>query len=248
LEGLTTIRAFRRERERLQHAFTLLNNNQRAYFLNFSANCWLAVRLEFAGTLIVTLAALATVVATQRSFDTSSQSGNNGSDMTGVESANVSDSYAQWVALAGLSISLALTVTQSLNWTVRMASDLESQMVSVERIRSYCSMPQEAPHYTLQDPVSEVSTLQATGSRVDSSNSSPLHRSSSARSLAVWPSGGKIDFQHVSLRYRPGLPCVLHDLHFSVRAGEKVGIVGRTGAGKVSVLLLLIMFSASPFL
>ena len=42
---------------------TLLDNNQRAYFLNFSANCWLAVRLEFAGTLIVTLAALFAVLA-----------------------------------------------------------------------------------------------------------------------------------------------------------------------------------------
>ena len=49
---------------------------------------------------------------------------------------------------------MALSVTQSLNWSVRMASDLESQMVSVERVRSYSSMPQEAAHHTARDPPS----------------------------------------------------------------------------------------------
>ena len=52
-----------------------------------------------------------------------------------------------FAGLAGLSISLALSVTQSLNWSVRAASDMESQMVSVERIKSYATMEQEAPHF-----------------------------------------------------------------------------------------------------
>lgn len=60
--------------------------------------------------------------------------------------------------MAGLSISLALAVTQSLNWSVRMASDLESQMVSVERVIEYASLEQEHPHVMPNDPPPEWPT------------------------------------------------------------------------------------------
>jgi ABC-type transport system involved in Fe-S cluster assembly fused permease/ATPase subunit len=50
-----------------------------------------------------------------------------------------------------------------------------------------------------------------------------------------WPSEGKIDFDGVYLRYRPELPHVLRGLSFTIGAGEKVGIIGRTGAGKSSI-------------
>jgi hypothetical protein len=74
--------------------------------------------------LIVTFAALFAVLSRDDSSQTS-----------------VKDREA-FAGLAGLAVSLALSVTQSLNWSVRMASDLESQMVSVERIKSYSGMPQ----------------------------------------------------------------------------------------------------------
>lgn len=44
-----------------------------------------------------------------------------------------------------------------------------------------------------------------------------------------WPTAGCIDFKNVSLSYRPGLPSVLRDITFSVKGGDKIGIVGRTG-------------------
>ncbi len=49
--------------------------------------------------------------------------------------------------VVGLAISLSLNCTQSLNWSVRMSSDLESQMVSVERVKTYSNIEQEPPHY-----------------------------------------------------------------------------------------------------
>ena len=55
-----------------------------------------------------------------------------------------------------------------------------------------------------------------------------------------WPQRGKIDFKEVSMRYRPGLPNVLHGISMAVRGGEKIGIVGRTGAGKSSITLALL--------
>jgi ABC-type bacteriocin/lantibiotic exporter with double-glycine peptidase domain len=47
-----------------------------------------------------------------------------------------------------------------------------------------------------------------------------------------WPSEGAINVQNAVVRYRPDLPPVLNDLSMSIRAGEHIGIVGRTGAGK----------------
>jgi len=54
-----------------------------------------------------------------------------------------------------------------------------------------------------------------------------------------WPSEGAIAFEDVSLRYRPGLPLVVQGLSLDVRGGERLGIVGRTGAGKSSLSVLL---------
>lgn len=55
-----------------------------------------------------------------------------------------------------------------------------------------------------------------------------------------WPAKGAIDFKDLTLRYRPGLPNVLHGMSLSIRGGEKIGIVGRTGAGKSSITLALL--------
>ena len=57
--------------------------------------------------------------------------------------------------------------------------------------------------------------------------------------LKDWPSRGKLEFQNYSVKYREELDFVLNDLNLSIRAGEKVGIVGRTGAGKSSMSLSL---------
>lgn len=69
LDGLSTIRAYKSEKRLVDKNNKLLDDNVKSYYLNFSANCWLAVRLEFAGTLIVTMAALFAVLA--RPTDTS---------------------------------------------------------------------------------------------------------------------------------------------------------------------------------
>ncbi|KAJ3232274.1 Canalicular multispecific organic anion transporter 1 [Chytriomyces hyalinus] len=57
---------------------------------------------------------------------------------------------------------------------------------------------------------------------------------------STWPADGKVDIQDLVLRYRPDLPPVLHGVSFAIEAGSKVGIVGRTGAGKSSILTRLL--------
>ncbi|KAF7342738.1 ABC protein [Mycena sanguinolenta] len=58
--------------------------------------------------------------------------------------------------------------------------------------------------------------------------------------VAEWPAHGSIEFKGVTMAYRPGLPNVLHGISLQIRAGEKIGVVGRTGAGKSSLTLCLL--------
>ncbi|XP_013411118.1 multidrug resistance-associated protein 1 [Lingula anatina] len=110
----------------------------------------------------------------------------------------------------GLSVSFALQVTASLNYMVRMSCDFETQIVAVERIKEYSELDSEAPW--------------------DLNHNRPPPE---------WPQQGKVVFNQFSLRYRPGLDLVLRDINCEVHPGEKVGIVGRTGAGKSSLTLAL---------
>lgn len=65
------------------------------------------------------------------------------------------------------------------------------------------------------------------------------HELPEKKQKAHWPHQGEIHFQNVVLKYRPELPPVLRDMSMSIQAGEKIGIVGRTGAGKSSVMTAL---------
>lgn len=107
----------------------------------------------------------------------------------------------------GLLLSYALNITNLLTAVLRLASLAENSLNAVERVGTYVELPSEAP------PVVENS-----------------------RPPPGWPSSGIIRFQDVVLRYRPELPPVLHGISFTIGASEKVGIVGRTGAGKSSML------------
>ncbi|CAH0481730.1 unnamed protein product [Peronospora belbahrii] len=187
LDGLSTIRAFGVENSFIMHNYHLLDTNQRAYFLNFSVNCWLALRLEFVGTCIATAATFAAVLA---------------------HNSNPTKDTA-FAGIVGVSLTYAFTITQPLNWTVRMISQLQTQMVSIERIQTYMEMPTEAI----------------------------LESAATQKPASEWPTAGAIRFYRVHLRYRPGLPRVLRGLTFSVNAKEKIGIVGRTGAGKSSLIV-----------
>ncbi|XP_058142359.1 ATP-binding cassette sub-family C member 6 isoform X2 [Dasypus novemcinctus] len=108
--------------------------------------------------------------------------------------------------LVGFSVSAALQVTQTLQWAVRSWTDLESSIVAVERVQEYARTPKEAPW-----------------------------RLPSCAARPPWPRQGQIEFRCFGLRYRPELPLAVRGVSFKIQAGEKVGIVGRTGAGKSSL-------------
>jgi ABC-type multidrug transport system fused ATPase/permease subunit len=166
----------------------MLDIQQHAYYLTCTAQSWLAVRLELIGTFIITFACLSAVMEHA--------------------AAGADDKFA---SLAGLSISYALSVTQSLNWTVRMASDMEANMVAVERVKEYSRIENEGARQQALDQ----------------------------RLPVDWPAKGEIEFEGVKLRYRPELPLALNGLDLRIPAGSKVGVVGRTGAGKSTLMAAL---------
>ncbi|GAB1525242.1 hypothetical protein RhiTH_008400 [Rhizoctonia solani] len=185
LGGLSTIRAFSQQAVFMAQNEAKLDRNQMVYLPAVSVNRWLAVRLELLGSLIVLAAAIFSLVALVT---------------TGVDAG-----------LVGLVLSYGLSTTQSLNWVVRSASEVEQNLVSVERVVNYINLEPEAP---LEIP--------------------------DAALPADWPRNGDIEFKHYCMRYRPELPLVLKNLTMSIRSGENIGVVGRTGAGKSSLFLSLL--------
>ncbi|CAE7247421.1 YCF1, partial [Symbiodinium necroappetens] len=114
--------------------------------------------------------------------------------------------------LVGLAITYALRLTDTLNQVNRESADRETQMVSVERVQNYVTnVKQEAPL-----------------------------RISHPSMGTNWPSRGNIQVDKVVMRYREGLPVVLNGICLEIKAGERVGIVGRTGCGKSSFLSTLL--------
>ncbi|AEO64822.1 uncharacterized protein THITE_2142625 [Thermothielavioides terrestris NRRL 8126] len=123
-------------------------------------------------------------------------------------------------SIGGLVLSYVVSITQTLLLAVRQIADAQNNMNSVERIHHYTtSIPDE------NSPDSDT-------------NTPPTVRP--ATGLApTWPRHGAVTFNAVSMRYRPNLPLVLQNLTLSIAAGERLGIVGRTGAGKSSIMATL---------
>ncbi|KAL2358738.1 multidrug resistance-associated protein 1 [Cryomyces antarcticus] len=185
LSGISTIRAYRQQKRFAMENEWRVDFNLRAYFPSINANRWLAVRLEFLGSVIILAAA-------------------------GFAIISVSTGSGLSAGLVGLAMSYALQITQSLNWIVRQTVEVETNIVSVERVLEYARLPSEAPE-------------------IISKNRPPIS----------WPAKGAVSFNNYSTRYRPGLDLVLKNVNLSIRSKEKIGVVGRTGAGKSSLTLAL---------
>ncbi|CAH1274299.1 ABCC1 [Branchiostoma lanceolatum] len=182
VQGTSTIRAYDREQQFFFQNQAKVDENQVAYYPMIVSNRWLALRLEFVGNCIVLFAALFAVI--------------------GRETLSP--------GIVGLSITYALQITQTLNWMVRMTSELETNIVAVERIKEYAETETEAD-WVVDD------------------NRPPDN----------WPSEGKVNFNSYQTRYREGLDLVIKGIDVTIKGGEKIGIVGRTGAGKSSLTLAI---------
>lgn len=112
-------------------------------------------------------------------------------------------------SIGGLVLSYILGIVQMIQFTVRQLAEVENGMNAVERIQYYGTQLEEE---------------------------APLH---TIEVRPQWPEKGEIVFDNVEMRYRANLPLVLSGLSMHVQGGERIGIVGRTGAGKSSIMSTL---------
>ncbi|CAG2252267.1 ABCC9 [Mytilus edulis] len=183
LNGLQTIRAYREKI--FSKVMNLINKNNTPFLYMHTANRWLGVNLDYLGSIQVLFAAVVTL----------------SSCLAGSTSP----------AFVGLGITYALQVSFYLNWIVRMTTETEMLMNSVERVHEYTKLEREPDKHQDGNLI------------VDES----------------WPEKGEITFDKVSLRYDSHLDPVVTEASFTINPGEKVGLCGRTGSGKSSVTLSL---------
>ncbi|DBA69271.1 TPA: hypothetical protein ACH3X2_14313 [Trebouxia sp. C0005] len=181
LQGLLTLRAFRKQDQFTQRNQALLDKSNRCWWPIQVVNRWLSVRLEMLGICIVFGAALFVSVLLPRN-----------------------------AGLAGLALTSALNLTGLMNWMVRQSTELEVNMNAVERVIEYTKLTPEKP------PVI-----------------------ANHRPPKGWPSEGVIEAENLVVRYREDLDPVLKHISFQTQPHEKIGVVGRTGGGKSTLMTSL---------
>ncbi|MBY0554615.1 ATP-binding cassette domain-containing protein [bacterium] len=180
LHGLPVIRAFNQSEWSMNQFYSKLTYSTQMFHTHYMVNRWFSTRLPLIGACISASTGLMVVFS----------------------------SYHGYIAAgtAGLVTIYALDFWRHLNWGVRIFSDLESRMTSVERLQFYCDLPAEKNYL-----------------------GEPLQLEES------WPQSGDLEFKNVSLRYADHLPLVLKNVSFKVKSGARVGLIGRTGSGKSTI-------------
>jgi ABC-type multidrug transport system fused ATPase/permease subunit len=182
LNGIVTIRAYGDGPRFIVDNHRRINAYNRPHIYLWASNRWLAFRVDITGALVSFFTATFVLI-------------------------NIGKIDA---GAAGLSLTYAVTFTENVLWLVRLYSEVQQSMNSVERMKEYLEVEQEAKAVIVD-----------------------------LRPPADWPTGGSVEFINYTTRYRPDLEPVLRSVSFAVEPGEKVGIVGRTGAGKSSLALAL---------
>lgn len=181
LSGVACIRAYGLKDRFIEDLRAAIDEMNTAYYMTFSNQRWLSVRLDMIGNALVFTTGI--LVVTSR--------------------------FSVSPSIGGLVLSYILSIVQMIQFTVRQLAEVENGMISVERLRYYgTQLEEEAPLHTVDVRPS-------------------------------WPEKGEIVFDNVEMCYREGLPLVLKGLNMHVRGGERIGIVGRTGAGKSSIMSTL---------
>ncbi|KAF9363703.1 hypothetical protein BGX34_003505 [Mortierella sp. NVP85] len=185
LKGIATIRAYGVEKRFLSRNLVNLDDNNRTFFLLWSANRWLHWRVDIAGASV--------------------------SFITGIlVLQNWGKIAPGWAAL---SMTYSLMFTGTIVWVIRIYAMNEMNLNSVERVVEYLNLEEEPPAII-----------------------------EGSRPPASWPHAGEIVVDRLRMRYAPDTPDVIKGVSFTIKAGEKVGVVGRTGSGKSTLAISLFRF------
>jgi len=189
INGIATVRATGQQDRFFDTIVVKLTAQMEAYYLSNTAPRWLSLRLSLLGASLVGCVSLVAIA-----FHKSMAAGT-----------------------VGLALSYSMRLTDTLGQWNRESADLETQLVSVERVSQYVSdIPREA-----------------------------ALRIEDRKPPRDWPGRGTLELSNICIRYRAGLDLVLRNLSLVVPGGSRVGVIGRTGCGK-STLLSTIMRLIEP--
>ncbi|KAH9515970.1 Multidrug resistance-associated protein 5, partial [Dermatophagoides farinae] len=186
IDGLATIKAFQMERKFQINFYSICDQQIAAFYYYHCAVRWLSIRID---CICVSASLCITFFV--------------------ILNLNYIGS-----AYAGLLITQSLQLSGLLQLVIRLALELETRLVSVERINTYTELIKKEKSVQKE---SNVKQLLMNG----------------------WPTEKRISFRQVSLKYRKNSPLVLDSVSFDIKGGEKFAIVGRTGAGKSSITYAL---------
>nr|XP_054769963.1 ATP-binding cassette sub-family C member 4-like isoform X1 [Lytechinus pictus] len=184
LQGLWTIRAYKKEKEFVGQFHEYQDRHSEAWFMYLATNRWFGIRLDL--LVAVFISAVAFICVGLENY-------------LNLDSGQVGLILTNCIALGGI-----------FQFCIRQSALVENQMTSVERVIEYTHLDSEGP---LEKP--------------------------DAKAPLGWPPKGGITFDGMSLAYSKETPKVLKDFTCEVNPKEKIGIVGRTGAGKSSLITSL---------
>lgn len=218
LSGLACIRAFSKQAEFASRMEARLDDSTRALYAQKMIERWLALRLEALGNGVIAASAVAALL-----------------------------SRSTYPGLVGLSLTYSFRATNLMTFMVRQVTEAQTQMTASEQILLYVNTVQTEKSLTDETAAALAAAPKREGIVTTSTHDGRAAHSAATRSeLAriaernrAWLTRGEVAFENVSMRYRPGLELVLTEVSFVVPARAKVGIVGRTGSGKSSTMLLL---------
>ena len=243
LEGLSTLRAYKLESKVAPQFFKLIDINSRSWYSFLMVSRWLGFRLDLECAMILIATSLGSVIVRQYS--------------------NID------VGLLGFTMVYVINLSGLFQWTVRQSAEVETMMTSVERIADYAVLPAEDGYKPCHIPTSlkydalkgidnvqgkrdsdisytvvpsNVEIEMAVGDKkaeeLGGDDSKNIKKSSLLSSSSKHL--GHVEIKNLIARYRDDLDPVLNDVSLSFAAGSKIGVCGRTGSGKSSLLLALL--------
>ncbi|KAL9264122.1 ABC transporter C family member 10-like protein [Drosera capensis] len=208
--GAMTIRAFQEEERFFAKNLELIDTNASPFFHSFASTEWLIQRLETLSATVLSSAALCMVLLPPGTFSSGEKSIFFSSRMEQrIQGYSVQEFLTTMndAGFIGMALSYGLSLNMSLVMSIQNQCTIANYIISVERLNQYMHIPSEAPE-VIED------------------NRPPQN----------WPAVGKVEIQDLQIRYRPDTPLVLRGISCTFQGGHKIGIVGRTGSGKTTLI------------